>query len=77
LHAAGEGFRVDLMAESSAVSLRANDIHLAFGPNAVLRGVDLDVPAGTTAAVIGPLGAGKSTLLRTLNRTNPNEAEIN
>ena len=52
----------------TSVSLAANDIHLSFGTNAVLRGVDLDVPAGTTAAVIGPSGSGKSTFLRTLNR---------
>ena len=36
------------------VSLSAMNIHLSFGPNVVLRGVDIDVPAGTTAAVIGP-----------------------
>src|SRR5689334_3447321 len=61
----------------AAVSLSANDIHLSFGPNAVLRGIDLDVPAGTTTAVIGPSGSGKSTLLRTLNRLyEPDSGDI-
>ncbi|KWX23550.1 peptide ABC transporter ATP-binding protein [Mycolicibacterium wolinskyi] len=61
----------------AAVSLAASDIHLAFGPNKVLRGVDLDVPAGTTTAVIGPSGSGKSTLLRTLNRLyEPDRGDI-
>jgi len=48
--------------------LAAKGIQLSFGKNAVLRGVDIDVPAGRTAAVIGPSGSGKSTMLRTLNR---------
>src|ERR1700742_5445 len=59
------------------VSLSAKDIHLSFGPNTVLRGVDIDVPAGTTTAIIGPSGSGKSTLLRTLNRLyEPDRGDI-
>ncbi|MCF0092357.1 amino acid ABC transporter ATP-binding protein [Micromonospora sp. MH99] len=55
-------------ATTTSVSLQARDVHLAFGPNRVLRGVDLSVQRGGTACVIGPSGSGKSTLLRTLNR---------
>jgi polar amino acid transport system ATP-binding protein len=62
---------------AAAVSLAGKDIHLSFGPNPVLRGVDIDVPAGTTTAVIGPSGSGKSTLLRTLNRLyEPDRGDI-
>lgn len=62
---------------AAAVSLAGRDIHLALGPNKVLRGVHLDVPAGSTTAVIGPSGSGKSTLLRTLNRLyEPDSGDI-
>lgn len=36
--------------------------------NWVLRDVDLDVPAGSTLGVIGPVGAGKTTLMNLLVR---------
>jgi polar amino acid transport system ATP-binding protein len=66
-----------MAASPEPVSLTGKEIHLSFGPNAVLRGVDIDVPAGTTAAVIGPSGSGKSTLLRTLNRLHePDSGDI-
>ncbi|MFB1293978.1 amino acid ABC transporter ATP-binding protein [Mycobacterium sp. pW049] len=62
---------------AAAVSLTARDIHLSFGKSAVLRGVDLDVAAGSSTVVIGPSGSGKSTLLRTLNRLyEPDRGDI-
>ena len=52
-------------------------IHLSFGRNKVLRGVDIGAPAGNTVAVIGPSGSGKSTLLRVLNRLyEPDSGDI-
>ncbi|MET9270471.1 amino acid ABC transporter ATP-binding protein [Kribbella sp. NPDC003557] len=51
-----------------ATSLEVSGVELAFGSTKVLRGVDLVVPAGRTACVIGPSGSGKSTLLRAINR---------
>jgi polar amino acid transport system ATP-binding protein len=51
-----------------SASIGGAGVHLSFGGNHILRGVDLDVPAGTTTCVIGPSGSGKSTLLRALNR---------
>ena len=53
---------------TSSVSLSGEGLHLAFGSNHVLRGVDIRVDAGRTTSVIGPSGSGKSTLLRVLNR---------
>ena len=65
------------VAQPAPVSLAGNGIHLSFGTNAVLRGVDIDAAAGSTVAVIGPSGSGKSTLLRTLNRLyEPDRGDI-
>jgi polar amino acid transport system ATP-binding protein len=60
-----------------SVSLAAKDIHQTLGATLVLRGVDIEVAAGRTAAIIGPSGSGKSTLLRTLNRLHePDSGDI-
>lgn len=63
--------------DARSVSLTGTGLHLSFGSNAVLRGVDLHVDAGKTVTVIGPSGSGKSTLLRVLNRLHePDSGDI-
>ncbi|OBK34117.1 peptide ABC transporter ATP-binding protein [Mycobacterium sp. 1245111.1] len=62
---------------TESVALEGKGIHLSFGSNKVLRGVDIAAPAGNTVAVIGPSGSGKSTLLRALNRLiEPDQGDI-
>lgn len=70
------GSRADAGA-AAGVAVATRDIHLAFGSNRVLRGVDLDVEAASTACVIGPSGSGKSTLLRVVNRLlEPDQGDV-
>ncbi len=46
-----------------------HQLEVRFGDAVALAEVDLDVPAGTSLAVIGPNGSGKSTLLGALAGT--------
>ncbi len=46
------------------------DVHKAFGPLEVLKGVSFDVMKGEVICIIGPSGSGKSTLIRCINALN-------
>lgn len=46
--------------------LQVSDVHKAYGRHRVLRGADLELPAGCLAGVVGENGSGKTTLLRIL-----------
>ena len=56
---------------SVGTSVRARGVHKSFGNTAILKGVNLDVPAETVMCLIGPSGSGKSTLLRCINHLVP------
>ncbi|MFD0819314.1 amino acid ABC transporter ATP-binding protein [Micromonospora zhanjiangensis] len=47
--------------------VRAENVHKAFGPLEVLKGIDLEVRTGEVCCVLGPSGSGKSTFLRCIN----------
>jgi ATP-binding cassette subfamily B protein len=49
--------------------VRFEDVRFGYGDGPeVLHGLDLDVPAGTTVALVGHTGAGKSTIAKLLAR---------
>jgi len=57
--------------------LRLSALEKRFGDNHVLRGVDLDVAAGTSLVVIGGSGSGKSVMLKNaLGLMTPDAGEI-
>jgi ABC-type multidrug transport system fused ATPase/permease subunit len=49
--------------------VRFDDVRFGYGKGPeVLHGIDLDIPAGTTVALVGHTGAGKSTIAKLLAR---------
>jgi ABC-2 type transport system ATP-binding protein len=62
-----------------STAIQARGIEKSFADVSVLRGVDLDVEAGTIFALLGSNGAGKTTLVRilsTLLKANAGTASV-
>ncbi|MHA3977944.1 phosphate ABC transporter ATP-binding protein PstB [Halovulum sp. GXIMD14794] len=55
---------------SDEIKIHAKDVHVYYGQNEAIKGVDVDILDNTVTAFIGPSGCGKSTFLRCLNRMN-------
>ena len=59
--------------------ITAKNITKTFGDLKVLKGIDLEIPAGKLYSIVGPSGAGKTTLLQilgTLSKPDSGEVQI-
>ena len=50
--------------------LSTKDLHVYYGTNESIKGVDMQFEKNKITALIGPSGSGKSPYLRSLNRMN-------
>lgn len=50
--------------EPAGSGLRFDGVTFGYDDETVLHSIDLEVPAGTTTAIVGPSGSGKTTILR-------------
>jgi ATP-binding cassette, subfamily B, bacterial len=64
----GIGGVVPSGASSAGRQVRFEAVTFGYRDNLVLPGLDLDIPAGQTVALVGETGAGKTTIARLLGR---------
>jgi phospholipid/cholesterol/gamma-HCH transport system ATP-binding protein len=67
----------DLARRDERWQIRVRNLHKTFGPQHVLRGVNLDIERGRTNIIIGGSGQGKSVLMKHLmGLLKPDEGQI-
>ncbi|WP_067568313.1 ATP-binding cassette domain-containing protein [Nocardia acidivorans] len=54
------------MTTTQQPAIEVAGLRKSFGGHPVLRGIDVNVPAGTVFSLLGPNGAGKTTMVRIL-----------
>ena len=52
-------------------AIATRDLRKSYGDHLVLDGIDLEVPAGTVYALLGPNGSGKTTTVKILSTLLP------
>jgi phospholipid/cholesterol/gamma-HCH transport system ATP-binding protein len=68
--------KIDYKDEKTVVAIKA--LYKAFGDNAVLRGVDLDLHHGENLVVLGKSGTGKSVLIKIISGLlKPDSGSVN
>jgi ABC-2 type transport system ATP-binding protein len=71
--------RREILQPSGTPGISTRGLRKSYGDNQVLKGIDLDIAAGTIFALLGPNGAGKTTvvnILSTLIQANGGEATV-
>jgi polar amino acid transport system ATP-binding protein len=64
MNATDSFFSTPAAKDIEAPLVQLKNVHLSFGDNQVLKGINVEVRRGQAVSIIGPSGSGKSTILR-------------
>ena len=57
---------IESLLEQQEPLVEVHDLHVQFGYQKVLRGINLTIPAGQTLALLGESGCGKTVLMKSI-----------
>ncbi|MDA8563469.1 ABC transporter ATP-binding protein [Mariniblastus sp.] len=57
---------IETLLEQQEPLVEIRDLHVQFGSQKVLRGINLTIPAGQTLALLGESGCGKTVLMKSI-----------
>ena len=57
---------IEALLEQQEPLVEVHDLHVQFGSQQVLRGINLTIPAGQTLVLLGESGCGKTVLMKSI-----------